>query len=218
MGNCVSAWGISIAPTTIRVVQASEGRVVDVELPSLQSSMTVAELMLEFPPAHFVAQLHMSDVLASTSKRAAALGADADVKPGAAYVLFPMARLHTRINPQELLSFAKLLHPQDRQFIEATHNSFKIYVKHGLFTARARVAPLGEEKGKDAQLHITGAGTQEQACQLPSSFRKQPSDQESLSDAFSSRYSCISSSCGDHMGVIRPKPWAPKLHTIMENS
>eukprot|EP00250_Pteridium_aquilinum_P022112 c25306_g1_i2 orf=1-294(-) len=98
MGNCVSSASIiqveNVITPRIRVVQAGEGRVVEVEVPDSQMTMTVAELLLEFPPGHFVAHFDHSDFItaANNGKRASPLAADAEAKSGHLYVLFPMPR------------------------------------------------------------------------------------------------------------------------------
>ncbi|KAI5082506.1 hypothetical protein GOP47_0002249, partial [Adiantum capillus-veneris] len=176
MGNCVSSSSgrasLEIAPTStvIRVLQATQGRVVDIELVESGSSMKVGELMLEFPPGHFVAQLHPADFQVTAGcKRATPLTADADAHPDSMYVLFPMLRLHIRLTPHEPLSFAKLLDSHHHQLSKEVSpsstkamgfNMFpKVHHVCKLFTPAARVAPLTEEESN-------GSGdSNEQECQ-----------------------------------------------------
>lgn len=226
MGNCASASNIQVelgVIRRIRVVHAAELRVVDVELPTSQAAMSVGELMLEFPPGHFVAQFdnfsadfHPGTAATYIGKRASPLGADAEATPGLVYVLFPMPRLHTRITPEELLSLAKLLHLHDPQLpCKVAHRPPKpTRVLHRLFTGGARVEPLldHEDNCTDDNLFCDAVSDNDQVASgstpITSALQlHQQNGQDSI----------ISSSTS-FMHVIKSKPWAPKLETIKEGS
>ncbi|KAI5082505.1 hypothetical protein GOP47_0002248, partial [Adiantum capillus-veneris] len=226
MGNCVSSSSalasleIAATSTVIRVVQATQGRVVDVELvQSGNSSMKVGELMLEFPPGHFVAQIHPADFHTTGSKRATPLSADADADPDSMYVLFPMPRLHTRLTPHELLSFAKLLDSHHHQFPKKVSPSStktvcfmfpKVHHVCRLFTSATRVAPVTGEEGN-------GSGdSEEHACQPALQQILNEQAQAIISFGEPSPAYMRASCHGQQTQVVKPKPWAPKLQTIQE--
>ena len=157
--------------------------------------------------------------------RASPLGADAEAKPGPVYVLFPMSRLHTRVTPHELLTFAKLLHLHHHQLACKGRSDHKLPSTHKhrrsggrlLFTAHgARVAPMADIK--DDILYSTSASSATQAAaschhdHQESLMMLCPNPPISLQTTPASWHGHM------QMQVIRSKPWAPKLQTIMEIS
>lgn len=212
---------VNVISPKIRVVQAAEGRVVEVEVPDLQITMTVGELMLEFPPGHFVAHFNHADLANgghNAIMRASPLGADAEAKSGHVYVLFPMPRLHTRVTPHELLTFAKLLHLHHLQLACKGESDHKLPSTRKHRRSGTRVAPFADVE--DDILGSAGAHTATQAAEA-ASCPQQDDEQESLmmlcpiNPPISSQ---TTPSCHGQMQVIRSKPWAPKLETIREIS
>ncbi|KAH7431645.1 hypothetical protein KP509_08G058300 [Ceratopteris richardii] len=95
----------------IRVIAAHSGDVLDLDAVAPDKTITVRDVLLRFPPGHFLASFDADAEHTMMRKLASPLNPDAQVlaAPNTVYVLFPDSRLHTRVMAREYTQFACLI-------------------------------------------------------------------------------------------------------------
>eukprot|EP00249_Psilotum_nudum_P012554 c23850_g1_i1 orf=571-1137(+) len=184
MGNHLTCMPCTSEMPTVKVFYPEDGKMIE-----FQMSITVAELMLEFP-AHFVCHsraLH-------NGQRIAPLPADQELILDQVYILVPMTKLYTRF------------HAADRTLFSAAFNNSRIGIQPKHF--QSKVTPLRV----DSQGYARDIKSKAKPDQT-----NHPFPVERAQTFEFGRVGELSMGAS-HSSIQRSRSWMPQLETISESS